>query len=229
MIKSFLGVSLIDFPGVVSSIVFIGGCNFRCPFCHNPELVLPERLASIPSLSPEEVLKKIERRKNFIKGVEFTGGEPLLFPGLMEMVKEVKKMGLMVKIDTNGSLPDKLSSFLGVADYVAMDLKSSFERYSEAAGVDVDLERIKESIELIKKFPDYEFRTTVVPGLAGKEEIVEVVEYIKGAKRYVLQGFRGIKTLDEKYEKIPPPSRAYMEEVKKAIEGKVGEVLIRNV
>ncbi len=200
MIKGFQGVSLIDYPEHIASIVFIGGCNFRCPFCHNIELVLPEELKKLPTLSEEYILKELIRRKNFINGVEFTGGEPTLYKGLTKFLKRIKEeVKIDIKLDTNGTNPSIIEELLeeSLVDYIAMDIKSSPDNYNRAAGVKVDIDAIKKSVELIKSSQiDYEFRTTLVPDFVKEEDIGKICKFLGNVKRYVLQRYRPEKTLN---------------------------------
>ena len=205
LIKGFLGTSLIDFPGRISSIVFTGGCNFRCPFCHNADLVLYHK--ELPTLTEEEILEKIKKRKGFIDGVEITGGEPLIYNDTLDFIKKIKKMGFQVKLDTNGYFPEKLKEILdsGMVDFVAMDIKSSPEKYSYASGIEIDLSKIENSISLImKKSKEYEFRTTVAPKIVEEKDIVPMVKMIEGAEMYALQEFRPVKTIDPSFMEISP-------------------------
>ncbi len=197
MIKGFNGTSLIDYPDIISSVVFIGGCNFRCPICHNPELVLPELLSGLRNLDEKEVLMEIKKRKGFIDGVVITGGEPLLYENTIELIRKIKDIGLKVKIDTNGSFPENLKKILPFVDYIAMDIKSSIKKYNAACGVKVNIDKILESIEIVKGFKEHEFRTTVHPKYVLKEDIIEILNLIKGAKRYKLQNTRGLKNISK--------------------------------
>ncbi len=214
-ICGFQRVSLIDYPGKVASIVFVSGCNMRCPFCHNYDLAL-KNYDNLHVYKNETVLRKLEESSRFIDGVEITGGEPTLQPGLDEFIVRCRKMGLLVKLDTNGSNPLKLRELLEnkLVDYVAMDIKAAMdpERYSKAIGVRSEgmLKRIDESINtIIGSGVDYEFRTTVVPGLVSKEDLIGIAKRIRGAKAYYLQQYAPDKTLDPAYERILP----YPEEV----------------
>ncbi len=195
MIKGFSGLTLLDFPDTISSIIFIGGCNFRCPICHNPELVLPELLKELPDIDKKDILIEIKKRKGFIDGIVISGGEPLLYDETITLAKEIKDIGLKVKIDTNGSFPERLNKILPFVDYIAMDIKSSIEKYKEASGIEVDINKILNSIEIVKGFKDYEFRTTVHPKYVDKEDILKIVELIKGAKRFRIQNARGYKNI----------------------------------
>ncbi len=190
-IASILPTTLIDYPGRVAALIYTPSCNFRCPFCHNPELVLPERIAALDLIPDERVLSLLDERRGFLDALAITGGEPTLQPDLARFIRRVKGLGYLVKLDTNGSHPEILRELFreGLLDYVAMDVKSPPERYPEFAGVEVDIALIEESIRLIEsRAPDYEFRTTVAPGVT-KGDIRAIARWIKGAKRYVLQRF----------------------------------------
>ena len=159
-IGAFQKFSLIDYPGKVCAIIFTMGCNFRCPFCHNRELVLVDEFPE--SISFNEIQNFLKTRIGLIDAVEFTGGEPLLHKGIVEVASIIKDMGFLVKVDTNGSFPDRLKEILSYVDYIAMDIKAPLERYEEAIGVKIDTTLIRESIQIIKNSnKDYEFRTTV--------------------------------------------------------------------
>jgi len=213
LIKSFLGTSIIEYPGKIASVVFIGGCNLRCPFCHNLDLVLPELIEKVPDIPAEQVIEDLKKRKGFIDGVSFTGGEPLLFPGLPDFFARIKKeLELDIKLDTNGTLPDKLRAVLSDVDYISMDIKTSPIKYPLATGKKAKFEDIEDSIEIIKGTKEYEFRTTMVPGIVEKEDIKKICKKIKKVKRYVLQGFRNAKTLSPEFSEITPYSKEYLME-----------------
>lgn len=183
-------LSLIDYPHMLSAVLFTIGCNFRCPFCHNPTLVIPEKYAQ--SIDVDGIFKFLEERKKYINGVVITGGEPTLYPDLPEFIKKIKGMGYAVKLDTNGSNPEMLERLIDekLVDYVAMDIKAPLERYSELTNTDVDIEKIKKSIEILKKSKvKYEFRTTVAPNLTF-EDIEKICGEVGGAE-YYLQQFEG--------------------------------------
>lgn len=191
-IHGFQKTTLLDYPEHVAATVFVGGCNFRCPFCHNGGLVLDP--AGQPSIPEEEVLAYLRKRSKVLEGVCITGGEPTLQADLATFVGKLKAMGYLVKLDTNGYRPEVLSSLLqqGLLDYVAMDIKASEQNYSLAAGVGIsEFARIRESIRLLVEggIP-YEFRTTVVKGIHGKEEFEEIGKLLKGCRAYFLQGFQ---------------------------------------
>ena len=183
--------SLLDYPDRVAAVLFTAGCNFRCPFCYNAELVLPEKTRELRLTGVEEVLRVLEERRGFLDGVVITGGEPTLQSGLRGFIREVGRLGLLVKLDTNGSRPEVLEDLLaaGLVDYVAMDVKAPPARYSELAGVPADLSAIERSIRLVReRAPDYEFRTTVAPGLVA-EDIREIAALLAGSRRWFLQPF----------------------------------------
>lgn len=184
-------MTLLDFPGKVACTVFTGGCNFRCPFCHNALLVtkLPEK----PDYTEYEILSFLEKRVGLLDGVAITGGEPLLNPDIADFIRKIRDMGYAVKLDTNGSFPERLKAIVGegLVDYVAMDIKNRREKYAETIGLkSLDLSKIEESVEFLKSGAvDYEFRTTVVKQFHTVEDIRAAAEWISGAKRYFLQNF----------------------------------------
>ena len=190
-------VTLLDYPGRVACTVFTGGCDLRCPFCHNSQLVLH------PTFSPideEEVFALLRRRRGIIDGVAITGGEPLLNSGIDDFAARVHEAGFLVKLDTNGSIYDRLERFIknGLCDYVAMDIKNTPEKYALSAGCFVDVENVKKSVELLKRgFVDYEFRTTVVKELNAKEDFAAIGEWLCGAKKYYLQKFKDSENVPE--------------------------------
>lgn len=175
----------------MAAVLFTAGCNFRCPFCHNAELVLPEKARELRLLDLDEVLAFLAERRGFLDGLVVTGGEPTIQEDLASLLTEVKRLGLLVKLDTNGARPEVLMDLLArrLVDYVAMDVKAPFERYPEFAGVEVNLEDIRRSIALVReKAPDYEFRTTVAPGLRV-EDLRAIGALLAGARRWFLQPF----------------------------------------
>lgn len=191
--KGLQGLSLIDYPNKLCATLFTGGCNFRCPYCHNPELVIGYE--KLPDIIQDEILKFLKERKGFLDGITICGGEPTIHSYLPDFVKLVKKEGFLVKLDTNGTNPDMLKKI--EVDYIAMDIKGSLKRYNEVSGVKVDTDFIKKSVDLIMESSiDYEFRTTVFPDFFNKEDAVQIAKWVKGAKRYVLQKPTVVKTLD---------------------------------
>ncbi len=183
--------SLIDYPGEVASTLFTIGCNFRCPFCHNASLVIPEQFPP-QRISAEQANSELATRKKYVQAICITGGEPTIHPELVWFIESLKKEGLKVKLDTNGTNPQMLSELYqkGLLDYVAMDIKSSLEDYDESSGIETDISKIKESVAIIRASGvPYEFRTTVVPGLHNLEKIEALGKWLEGADKYVLQAF----------------------------------------
>lgn len=190
VIKGLQKTTLLDFPQKLACTVFTGGCNFRCPFCHNASLVL--HAGGVEEISEEEFFTYISKRKKMLDGVCITGGEPLLCPDIENFIEKIKNEGLLVKLDTNGTFPKKLEYLLDnkLVDYVAMDIKNSKDKYAFTAGVEKFPAEIEESINLIiSKAPDYEFRTTVVKELHTPQDIVAIADWIKNAKKYFLQSY----------------------------------------
>ncbi len=188
-IGGFQETSLLDYPGKVCAIVWTVGCNFRCPFCYNTDLVSAET----DSLSVDYVLSFLDKRIGKLDALSITGGEPLLHEDISDFIKEVKDRGFLVKVDTNGSFPHRLEQLIDedLIDYVSMDVKAPFDKYDQLAGVHVDLDHIKESITIIRdRAKDYEFKTTVIPGLLEKDDIAKIASLIRGAKQYYLQQFK---------------------------------------
>ena len=191
-IYGFQKTTLLDYPGHVAATVFVGGCNFRCPFCHNGLLVLEP--AAQPRIREEEVLSYLKKRQGILEGICVTGGEPTLQPDLAGFIRRLKGLGYLVKLDTNGSCPQVLEQLLqeGLLDYVAMDIKASPDNYATAAGLkEIDFDRIRQSIRLLMESNiSYEFRTTVVKGIHTLEEFEEIGRLLQGCRAYFLQGFR---------------------------------------
>lgn len=209
LISGLQKLTLLDYPGRVACTVFTGGCNFRCPFCHNAPLVLPERLAQ--DTDEEQVLSFLQKRVGVLDGVAITGGEPLLHKDIGNFLAKVKALGYQIKLDTNGSFPELLMDLVkaGLVDRVAMDIKNAPAYYSETVGVDrLDLAPIERSKDfLLSGAVDYEFRTTVVKGLHCADGLKEAARWIGGAKEYYLQQFKdsgqvlnisGLGAFDEK-------------------------------
>jgi len=211
--------TLIDYPGKVAATIFVLGCNFKCGFCHNPELVLPDKMEE--SLSDKEVFKFLKERKGFLNGVVVCGGEPTIHPDLEDFISEIKDMEFSIKLDTNGYNPEMLRKLVSnrLVDYAAMDIKASKDKYSQVAGIEVDISKIEESIEIVKKMVDYEFRTTLVPGLVEGKEILAIAQWISPAKKYILQNFSNVVPLiDESLKDRKPFEREYLENLKDKVE-----------
>ena len=180
-------LTLLDFPGHVACTVFLQGCNFRCPFCHNTSLVL-----GTDEITEDEVLRFLKTRQGLLDGVAITGGEPLLTADLPDFLRKVKALGYKTKLDTNGSFPEKLRRLIdeGLVDYVAMDIKNSPEKYAETAGADGMLDAVRQSVDILKNADiPYEFRTTVVDELHEPADFEAIGKWLSGARQYFLQGF----------------------------------------
>lgn len=194
-------LSLIDYPGKLSCIIFTIGCNFRCPYCYNPDLV-NETAKEIPQ---EYVFRFLDERRGLLDAAVITGGEPTVHPDLPEFMGKVKEKGFLVGLETNGTNPLMLDKLLveGLVDYIGMDIKAPLERYKEIVGVQINPEEIKRSIELVMDSRvEYEFRTTCYPGL-GEEDFQGIFGLIEGAEKYALQQFSPEKTLTEPPEPYP--------------------------
>jgi len=204
-IKGFQGTSLLDFPGRIASLVFFGGCNLTCPFCHNPALVLAPD--GIPDLPLPAVLDELAARRSFIDGVVLTGGEPTLAPELLELLAGIRALGLLVKLDTNGLAPRVLEPLLEqkLVDFVALDLKTAPERYDELHPVPVVCDNLLGSIDLLLMGRvDYELRTTCVPGLVEAADLHAIGRRVRGARRWLLQQFVPQHALSEDAQALAP-------------------------
>ena len=184
-------LAMVDFPGKLAATVFTGGCNLRCPFCHNAPLV--NRVAETPELSEEEVLAFLKSRKGLLDGVVLSGGEPLMQPDAADFLRSVRDLGFAVKLDTNGCYPDRLASLLeeGLVDYVAMDIKNCREKYGETVGIpNFDTAPVEESVRLLRSSGvEHEFRTTLVRELHRPQDLVSIGEWLNGSPRYYQQNF----------------------------------------
>lgn len=229
-IKGFQGTSLLDFPGRVASLLFWGGCNLTCPFCHNPALVLDP--GEFPDLDRNVLLQDLAARAPFIDGVVISGGEPTLDPTLADWLVSVKALGLAIKLDTNGLRPDVLAHLLGkgLIDALAIDLKTAPWRYGELHRGPVDPEALLASIRLAMGAPiAVEFRTTCVPGIVDVVEIEALGGLIRGASRWTLQQYHPAPALDPAWREFSPYSSAKITELADAARPYVGEVVIRGV
>lgn len=184
-------LTLLDYPGQVACTIFTAGCNFRCPFCHNASLVIETYKNKV--ITEEEIFSFLKKRQGILDGVCVTGGEPLIQSGIEEFLRKIKEMGFMVKLDTNGSFPEKLKNLVdaGLVDYVAMDIKNSPESYGKTIGIEgYDIKKIKRSVEyLMSGVVSYEFRTTVVRQFHQRIDFEYIAQWIKGADKYYLQQF----------------------------------------
>ncbi len=216
-------LTLIDYPGKVAATVFTIGCNFRCPFCHNPELVFPNFGGTTGSILEQEFFDFLKKRQGKLDGICITGGEPTIQKDLLEFMQKIKDLGFLVKLDSNGTRPDILKKAYdrNLVDFVAMDIKNCLEKYNQTNGSKTDLERIKLSVDLIRNSgKDYEFRTTVVPSLHCEEDFDKIGMWLKGSENYALQQFRDEgKLLDEEFgKKIKNEAGLNLEKIKKKIE-----------
>ncbi len=224
--------SLIDFPDNIATTVFTQGCNFRCPYCHNPQL-LPRENENGQYIDSQSVIEFLVSRKHLLDGICITGGEPALQEGLISFIEKIKAHGFKVKLDTNGSFPLKLKYLLenNLLDYVAMDIKHTVTGYRELIPSNSAkfIEGIKESIKLLLKADeiDYEFRTTVVPGLHTDEDIREIANLIKGARLYYLQNFRPENTFNSELQSLNRCADSVLENYKKIAEELIERVYIR--
>ena len=218
--------SLIDYPKELSAVVFTIGCNFRCPYCHNPELVNN----TAEKIEERDILNFLEKRVGKLTAVSITGGEPTIHgERLIKFIEQVKDKGFKVKLDTNGSNPKLLNKLisLNLIDYIAMDIKAPFEKYEKVVGAKCDIDRIKESISIILNFKNHEFRTTVVEELLNENDIEEILNIIKGANLYVIQNFKPSKTLNPDFINRKGFSERKLLKLKETTEKYVKECIAR--
>lgn len=206
-IAGFNKTTMLDWDGKVACMIYLAGCDFRCPYCHNRGIVTESE--KIEAVDEESIFDYIRRNKDFLDGAVISGGEPTINKDLYKLLKRLKDLGMKIKLDTNGYHPDVLEDLIGAGyiDMIAMDLKAPLtkERYSAVAGTDIDTDRLKRSIKIIMDSGiDYEFRTTCSPILVKPEDINEIGKEIKGAKNYHLQQFRPKICLDQRLELIDP-------------------------
>ncbi len=213
-IGGLLRTSLIEYPKMISAVIFTQGCNFGCPYCHNPELVDPERYTD--TIPEKELLTFLHKRKNLLDAVVITGGEPTIYEDLPLFMERIKKIGYQIKLDTNGTNPDMLKRVLDMklADYVAMDLKAPLEKYSEVTRVPCNTEAIKRSIEILGQAAiEVEFRTTVLTSLLTESDVAEIGKLVPPGKKYILQHFEATKTLDPSYLQESGPTILSLEKL----------------
>jgi len=228
IIGGFQKFSLIDYPGKICAIVFTQGCNFRCPYCHNPELVDPKKFGI--ELKEDEILSFLDRRKGKLDAVTITGGEPLLQSDLSAFLSAIKRFGYLVKLDTNGSFPSRLKKIIELksVDYLAMDIKTSLDKYHQVIKAKIDTRKILDSIRLIMDSGlDYEFRTTIVKALFEKDDFYKIAQLIKNARLYVLQKFVPSKTLDDTFLDMKSCTDEELDCFKEIMEGFVQRCIIR--
>ena len=227
-IHGLMKMTLLDYPGHVACTVFLAGCNLRCPYCHNSELIDKK---TKPLMDDKELLAFLKKRKGLLDGVAFTGGEPLMSEGLEDLIVTIRNMSYSIKLDTNGCFPDRLKKLIdrGLIDYIAMDIKNSPERYYETAGTKhLDFDKIRESISVImNSSADYEFRTTVVKELFDEKSFEGIGDLIRGAKNYFLQAFTDRDTVI--YSGFHAPEKEDMERYKEIMLSYVDHADIRGM
>lgn len=228
-IKGLQKTTLLDFPGKLACTVFTAGCNFRCPFCHNASLVV--RANEVDEIPMGSFLSYISKRKDLLDGVCITGGEPLINRDIEDLIRKIREYGLLVKLDTNGAFPDRLEALLdaGLVDYVAMDIKNTKEKYALTVGLEeLDVAAIERSIDIImKKAPDYEFRTTVVRELHTLDDLLGITEWISSAKKYYLQKY--VDSGDILIEGFSAYSDSEMLDMYTKIQANMPQVVLRGV
>ena len=223
-IGGFQKFTMLDYPGKIAAVVFTMGCNFRCPFCHNPELVDPKAIDYENEIKESDVLKFLESRKGDLDGICITGGEPTLQAGLKEFIKKIKKIGFLIKLDTNGSHFSVVSDLIenNLVDYWAIDIKTTPEKYRIMTKKNDIIENIEKSISLITNSENkLELRTTVVPGYVNQKDVNEMINWINGIDkkvfsklfRYSIQGFRPEKTLHSGFENVKPYEKKELEKM----------------
>ena len=220
--------SLADFPGKIAAIIFSQGCNFRCPYCHNPELVDPARYAT-PILQ-EEILQFLATRRGQLQGVVVTGGEPTQQEDLPDFLAAIKDFGLAIKLDTNGSNPALLEKVLarGLADYLAMDIKAPLDSYSRVAGVQVSTGDIEKSVRMVMgSGVAHEFRTTYLESLLSTDDMKGIAVLVRGCRLFVLQSFRSVRTLDPVMHRQPMPEGKRLREIQELMESTGMRVRVR--
>ena len=202
---------MIDYPDKVACTIFTFGCNFRCGFCHNPELIIDD---GRPEISKEKIIKFLQDRIGLLDAVCITGGEPTIYEDLTNFISEIKSIGFLVKLDTNGSKPKMIEELIDkkLVDYIAMDIKGPIELYDEIAGVKVERENIKKSVDIIKKkMKEYEFRITVVPGIFKEEHVNKIGKWLGPIKMFYIQNFGNEKNLDKKFNSVQPFKKEELE------------------
>jgi len=221
-------LSLIDYPGKLCATIFTAGCNFRCPYCYNEDIVLD--YPAMPKMPEDKIIEFLHPRLGFLDGVCVTGGEPTIHRELPKFLGRLKSIGSLVKLDTNGSRPKALAYVMekGLVNYIALDVKVPLSRYEETVRYRVKPEGLKETIKLIRRSGvDHEFRTTVVPGLLDGDDLEEIAMTLAGSKRYVLQQFRPGKTLCPDFKDVKPYSEAEMRQFRDRVAPYFAETRLR--
>ncbi len=230
-VAGFIKTSLLDWDGNIVSTVYLPGCNFRCPFCHNPGLV--GGVADDELIEWSQVEEYLRENRDFLDGVVVSGGEPTLHPDLVPMLKAIKALGLKVKLDSNGTRPEVLDDLIGAGliDFVAMDIKAPLDhRYDQLCGIAGQADKVRESVKVvIGSGVDHEFRTTVVPIMIKEEDVEDIARSLKGARRYVLQQFRPKVTLDPNLGALDPYAVSVIRKMSKIAGEHVNNVRVRGV
>ena len=233
IIKGFQATTMLDYPGQIASLVFTPGCDFRCPYCYNKSLVIDS--PDLIELDENKILEKISQRRKLIDGVVISGGEPCLQKDLPSFAEKIKKLGLKVKIDTNGTNPKMLKKLIdkGLVDFIAMDIKGPLNKYEDITQTRADVSAIKQSAEIIMQSStqgkvDYEFRTTALPDLLSQEDFQKIGEWLKGAKKYCIQQFKPIPgMIDSSYEYKQTYTSKELEKIRKQLEPYFEKVEVR--
>jgi pyruvate formate lyase activating enzyme len=226
MIVDFLKSSMIDYPGKIASVLFTAGCNFRCPYCHNAPLVTGE----METKDLDSLLDTLIKRKRFVDAIVISGGEPTLHADLLPFLKTLKSQGFSIKLDTNGTKPNRLNQWIraGVLDYIAMDIKQAIPEYGAMVHMPVDLEAIEESVSIIRlsEIP-HEFRTTVYQEGFQQDDFLSIAKWLRGSPRYAIQNFHPQEELVDSSVKMTPYPIETLQEIQKSLTPYFGEVILR--
>ncbi len=222
-------LTLIDYPEKPACTVFLAGCNLSCPWCHSPDLVVDEKIKTTPKIEKKDFFEFLKQRKNVLEGVVICGGEPTVNKELPEFIIEIIDLGYKVKLDTNGTNPKMLKELIekDLLDYVAMDIKGPLEEYEKVTGVSVNPKILRESISIIKKIENYEFRTTLIPGVHDLESVSKIAKEIEGVQNYYLQNFRGKVTVDNSFQGKEGFEEEFLKKAKEKAEEYVKNCKIR--
>lgn len=204
-------ISLLDYPNKLSAIIWTVGCNLKCPYCYNKQLITGE---NIDIIKEEDIFKFLKKRKEKLEAVSITGGEPLLNKDIFNFIHKIKKLGYLIKIDTNGTFPDRLKNLIDqkIVDYISMDIKAPKNKYNILTGRNIKIDNIQKSVDIIKNFSkEYEFKTTIVPSFLDINDIIEIAKWLKGAKQFYLQQFKkDTDLLSKELENIEPFPKEYL-------------------
>jgi pyruvate formate lyase activating enzyme len=206
--------SLLDYPDKFCAIIWTVGCNLRCPYCYNPNLIYHKNLKY---KNEDDIILFLKKWKKDLEALSITGGEPFLQENIFEFINKIKNIGYLIKIDTNGTFPNKLKRLIeeNLVDYISMDIKAPKNKYNLLCGRKVNIRNIQKSIDLIKKSSkDYEFKTTIIPKMLEKKDIIEIAKWLKGAEQFYLQQFKNeTPLLSKELEVIKPYSKEYLFEI----------------